>query len=229
MKAILAEKSSVAREIAAFVGARSRNDGYLEGGGYQVTWAFGHLVELKLPEDYDPALKRWSLDVLPFIPGRFELKLVQDKPSRQQFSVIKRLFRGAQEIICATDAGREGELIFRYILAMTGCEGKPLWRLWLNSLTPAAIREAFRRLRPGSDYDRLYAAARCRSEADWIVGINATRNYTVRCETIGVLWSVGRVQTPVLAMIVQRDNEIRMFKPEPFWELMTRYREVLFK
>ena len=180
MKVILAEKPSVAREIAAFVGARTRHDAYLEGGGYQVTWAYGHLVELKEPEDYDPALKRWSLETLPFIPERFELKLVKDKRSRQQFNVIKRLFRSADEIICATDAGREGELIFRYILAMTGCEKKPFRRLWLSSLTPAAIREAFRRLRPGSDYDRLYAAARCRSEADWIVGLNATRNYTVR-------------------------------------------------
>ena len=229
MKVILAEKPSVAREIAGFVGARARRDSYLEGGGYQVTWAFGHLVELKEPEDYDPALKRWSLETLPFVPERFGLKLVKDKRSRQQFNVIKRLFRGADEIICATDAGREGELIFRYILAMTGCEKKPFRRLWLSSLTAAAIREAFGRLRPGSDYDNLYAAAKCRSEADWIVGLNATRNYTVRYGASGVLWSVGRVQTPVLAMIVGRDDEIRTFKKEPFWELMTRYRDVVFK
>ena len=229
MKVILAEKPSVAREIAAVVGAGARHEGYLEGSGYQVTWAFGHLVELKEPEDYDPALKRWSLDVLPFIPQRFELKLVQDPSSRRQFNVIKRLFRSAEEIICATDAGREGELIFRYILAMAGCERKPFRRLWLSSLTPATIREALRRMRPGSDYDRLYAAARCRSEADWIVGLNGTRNYTVRFGSRGLLWSVGRVQTPVLAMIVQRDDEIRTFKPQPFWELITRYREVIFK
>ncbi|MFH1921541.1 MAG: DNA topoisomerase 3 [Planctomycetota bacterium] len=229
MEVILTEKPSVAREIAAFVGARTRHDGYLEGSGYQITWAYGHLVELKEPHDYDPALKRWSLESLPFIPVRFELKLIKATRSRQQFDVIKRLFQSAERIICATDAGREGELIFRYILAMTGCEGKPLSRLWLSSLTPAAIRAAFGRLRPGSDYDRLYAAARCRSEADWIVGLNATRNYTVRYAAQGLLWSVGRVQTPVLAMIVERDDEIRTFKPEPFWELMTRYRDVIFK
>ena len=229
MDVILTEKPSVAREIAAFVGARTRHDGYLEGSGYQITWAYGHLVELKEPHDYDPALKRWSLESLPFIPARFELKLVKDTRSRQQFDVIKRLFKSAERIICATDAGREGELIFRYILAMTGCKRKPLSRLWLSSLTPAAIREAFGRLRPGSDYDRLYAAARCRSEADWIVGLNATRNYTVRYGAQGLLWSVGRVQTPVLAMIVERDDEIRTFRPEPFWELLTRYRDVIFK
>ena len=154
---------------------------------------------------------------------------MNDKRSRQQFNVIKRLFRSADEIICATDAGREGELIFRYILAMAGCEKKPFRRLWLSSLTPAALREAFHRLRPGSEYDRLYAAAKCRSEADWIVGLNATRNYTVRHGASGVLWSVGRVQTPVLAMIVGRDDEIRTFRKEPFWELMTRYRDVVFK
>ena len=128
-------------------------------------------------------------------------------------------------MICATDAGREGELIFRYILELTGCVGKPGRRLWLSSLTEAAIREAFGRLRPLSDYDSLYAAARCRSEADWVVGLNATRYYTVRHRAGGLLWSVGRVQTPVLAMIVRRDDEIRTFKPEPFWELLTRYRE----
>ena len=229
MEVILTEKPSVAHEIAAFVGARTRHDGYLEGSGYQITWAYGHLVELKEPHDYDPALKRWSLESLPFIPVRFELKLVKDTRSRQQFDVIKRLFKSAERIICATDAGREGELIFRYILAMTGCKRKPLSRLWLSSLTPAAIRAAFGKLRPGSEYDRLYAAARCRSEADWIVGLNATRNYTVRHGTRGLLWSVGRVQTPVLAMIVERDDEIRTFKPEPFWELSTRYRDVIFK
>jgi len=229
VKVILAEKPSVAREIAGFVGARSRRDSYLEGGGYQVTWAYGHLVELKEPEDYDPALKRWSLEKLPFVPECFGLKLVKDKRTRQQFNVIKRLFRSADEIICATDAGREGELIFRYILAMAGCEKKPIRRLWLSSLTAVALREAFDRLRPGSEYDKLYAAAKCRSEADWIVGLNATRNYTVRHGASGVLWSVGRVQTPVLAMIVGRDDEIRVFRKTPFWELMTRYRDVVFK
>jgi DNA topoisomerase III len=222
-------RSTFARELASFLHATARADGYFEGQGYQVTWALGHLATLKEPEDYDPALKRWSLEKLPIVPACFGLKLIEDKGARKQFAIIKRLFRSADELICATDAGREGELIFRYILDLAGCTGKPARRLWLSSLTEAAIRDAFRRLRPLSDYDALYAAARCRSEADWIVGLNATRNYTVRHRSGGVLWSVGRVQTPVLAMIVRRDDEIRAFRPEPFWELLTRYREVTFK
>src|SRR5262245_53667817 len=229
MKVVLAEKPSVARELASFLGARTRADGYFEGQGYQVTWAFGHLVTLKEPEDYDPALKRWSLETLPIVPERFGLKVIEEKSARTQFAIIQRLFRSADELICATDAGREGELIFRYILELAGGTKKPARRLWLSSLTETAIRDAFRRLRPLSDYDALYAAARCRSEADWIVGLNATRNYTVRYRSSGILWSVGRVQTPVLAMIVHRDEEIRTFRPEPFWELLTRYRAVTFK
>ena len=230
MRVVLAEKPSVARELAAFLGAGSRRDGYFEGKGYQVTWALGHLVTLKEPQDYDPSLKKWSLATLPFIPDRFELKLLDEKGARQQFAVIKRLFRAADELICATDAGREGELIFRYILELTGATAKPARRLWLNSLTAGAIRDAFRRLRPLADYDALYAAARCRSQADWIVGLNATRYYTVRHRDAGgLLWSVGRVQTPVLAMIVRRDDEIRAFTPEPFWEILTLYRKVTFK
>lgn len=229
MKVVLAEKPSVAREIAAFLGARSRGEGYLEGGGYRVTWALGHLVALKEPDEYEPTLKPWSLETLPFIPPQFELKLVPEKHARAQFAVVQRLFRAADEIICATDAGREGELIFRYVLTMAGCERKPVRRLWLSSLTPRAIDEAFRHLKPGAAYDDLYAAAKCRSEADWIVGMNGTRNYTVRFGAGGFLWSVGRVQTPVLALIVQRDDEIRTFRPEPFWELLTRYRDTLFK
>ena len=224
MKVVLAEKPSVARELASFLGATGRRDGYFEGRGYQVTWALGHLVTLKEPQDYDPALKRWSLEALPFVPERFGLKPLDDKGAGKQLAVVRRLFRAADELICATDAGREGELIFRYILELTGCAGKPARRLWLSSLTREAIRDAFARLRPLSDYDALYAAARCRSEADWVVGLNATRYYTVRHRAGGVLWSVGRVQTPVLAMIVRRDDEIRTFRPEPFWELLTRYR-----
>ena len=229
MRVVLAEKPSVARELAAFLGATARHDGYLEGRGYQVTWALGHLVTLKEPQDYDPALKRWSLEALPFVPDRFGLKPIEEKGALKQFAVVRRLFRSADELICATDAGREGELIFRYILELAGCTSKPARRLWLSSLTEAAIRDAFRRLQPLSDYDNLYAAARCRSEADWVVGLNATRYYTVRHRASGILWSVGRVQTPVLAMIVRRDDEIRTFRPEPFWELLTRYREVTFK
>jgi len=229
MKVVLAEKPSVARELASFLGATARHEGYFEGRGYQVTWALGHLVTLKEPQDYDPALKRWSLESLPFVPETFGLKPLDEKGSGKQLAVIRRLFRGADELIAATDAGREGELIFRYILELTGSVGKPTRRLWLSSLTPEAIRDAFARLRPLAEYDALYAAARCRSEADWVVGLNATRYYTVRHRASGLLWSVGRVQTPVLAMIVRRDDEIRSFKPEPFWELMTRYRSVAFK
>src|SRR5205807_3884222 len=146
MRVVLAEKPSVARELASFLGATTRHEGYFEGKGYQVTWALGHLATLKEPEDYDPSLKKWSLATLPFIPDRFELKLIDEKSARQQFAVIKRLFRAADELICATDAGREGELIFRYILELTGSTGKLARRLWLNSLTEAAIRDAFRHL-----------------------------------------------------------------------------------
>src|SRR5437764_589187 len=160
MRVVLAEKPSVARELASFLGAGSRHDGYFEGRGYQVTWALGHLATLKEPEDYDPALKRWSLATLPFVPDHFELKLLDEKGARQQFAVVRRLFR--------------------YILELAGATGKPARRLWLNSLTEGAIRDAFRNLRPLADYDALYAAARCRSQADWIVGLNATRYYTVR-------------------------------------------------
>jgi DNA topoisomerase-3 len=229
MIVILTEKPSVARDIATHLGAGQRHEGYFEGNGYQVTWAFGHLLSLKNPEDYDPLLKKWTLTNLPFIPQQFELKIVEDKGVRKQFAIIKKLFKSASELICATDAGREGELIFRYILSMTQCTRKPWKRLWLSSLTEEALHSAFKNLKPGSEYNNLYAAAKCRSEADWIVGINATRNFTVRYGAGKILWSIGRVQTPVLAMIVKRDNEIRHFKSEPFWELFTKYREVTFK
>ena len=229
MKVVLAEKPSVARDIAAFLKCKNRRDGYLEGNGYQVTWAFGHLVALKDPEDYDPALKKWALETLPIIPEKFALKTSGDKQARHQFSVIKQLFRSADEIIAATDAGREGELIFRYILTLAGCTHKPARRLWLSSLTPQAIQAAFASLKPLAAYDNLYAAARCRSEADWIVGINGTRYFTVRYRNGGTLWSVGRVQTPVLAMIAGRDNEIKTFQPKSFWELLTKYRDTVFR
>ncbi len=229
MKVVIAEKPSVARDLASFLNASARHDGFFAGNDYQITWAFGHLVELQEPHDYDPALRKWSLQTLPFIPDAFELKLRGDEGARNQFAIIKRLFQSADSIICATDAGREGELIFRYILELTGCARKPVHRLWLSSLTPDAIREALSTMRPLADYNNLYAAAKCRSEADWIVGLNATRNYTVRFGTAGILWSIGRVQTPVLAMITRRDDEIRTFKPQPFWELITNYRGTDFR
>ena len=229
MKVVLTEKPSVARDIAAVLGARTKREGYYEGGEYQVTWAFGHLVALKEPGDYDPALKRWSLESLPIVPERFELKLIGDGRARQQFKAIQQLLKKADAVVCATDAGREGELIFRYILTLAQAERKPAQRLWLSSLTPEAIRTAFRELRPLQEYDNLYAAAKCRSESDWIVGLNATRHLTVRYGADGILWSVGRVQTPVLAMIAERDDTIRTFRSEPFWELMTNYRDVVFR
>lgn len=229
MIVILTEKPSVARDIANYLGAKQRHEGYYEGNGYQVTWAFGHLISLKDPEEYDPSLKKWSLATLPFIPKQFELKIVDDKGISKQFAIIKKLMKSAPELICATDAGREGELIFRYVLSMARCEHKPWKRLWLSSLTDEALHTAFKNLKPGSEYNNLYAAARCRSEADWIVGLNATRNFTVRYGAGKNLWSIGRVQTPVLGMIVKRDDEIRHFKPEPFWELFTKFKEVIFK
>ncbi|HIN27543.1 TPA: type IA DNA topoisomerase [Candidatus Poribacteria bacterium] len=230
MKVVLAEKPSVGRDIASALGAKSRRDGYYEGQGYQVTWSFGHIFTLKEPAEYDPNYKSWSLNTLPITPEIFELKLIDDAGIRKQFSVIKRLLQNADEVVCATDAGREGELIFRYIFHMAGCENRSFQRLWLSSLTDEAIREGFNNLQSGSKYDNLYAAAKCRSQADWIVGLNGTRNFTVRYGgREKILWSVGRVQTPVLAMIVKRDDEIRNFRPEPFWELMSRYRDVVFK
>ncbi len=229
MKVILTEKPSVARDIADHLGAKQRHEGYFEGNGYQITWAFGHLIALKDPEEYDPSLKKWSIATIPFIPSSFELKVVDDKGIKKQFGIIKKLLKAASEIICATDAGREGELIFRYILTMVQCSHKPWKRLWLSSLTEEALHKAFTNLKHGADYNNLYAAAKCRSEADWIVGLNATRNYTVRYGSGKTLWSVGRVQTPVLAMIVNRDDEIRHFKSEPFWEILTTYRGVNFK
>ncbi len=234
MKVIIAEKPSVARDIAEVLDIKAKKKGYIEGRGCAITWAFGHLVTLQEPGEYDPALKRWSLETLPFVPEKFKLTLIQNRGVDEQFQVIETLCQQADEIICATDAGREGELIFRYILALCDCEDKPIRRLWLNSLTPDAISEAFKDLKDGHDYDALYAAARCRSESDWIVGLNATRYYTVRHGRIGggndrVLWSIGRVQTPVLAMIVERDDAILQFRPQFFWELTTRYREVVFK
>ena len=229
MKVILAEKPSVARDIARVLGAKSKKDGYIEGNGYQITWAFGHLVELQNPDAYDPSLKKWSLSPLPFIPDEFKLKISSMKGVKKQFSTIKKLFYGAHEIICATDAGREGELIFRYIAQLCTIKRKPKKRLWINSLTDSAIRQGFANLRPLQDFDGLADAARCRSEADWIIGLNATRAYTVKHSHGRGVLSVGRVQTPVLAMIVNRDQEIRNFKPEDYWELWTAYRGAKFK
>lgn len=229
MRVVVAEKPSVARDLAKVLGAHQRRDGFLEGNGWQVTWAIGHLVQLKTPDEYDPALKRWSMDRLPFVPERFELRPTDNRGVHQQLEIVAELCRTAEELVCATDAGREGELIFRYILDFAGCAGRVHTRLWLSSLTEDAIAQAFAARKPGTAYDNLHDAARSRSEADWIVGLNATRAYTVRYGGGSVLWSLGRVQTPVLALIAQRDDEIRVFDPRPFWELRTKYRGARFR
>jgi DNA topoisomerase-3 len=229
MKVILTEKPSVARDIAKCLNINQKRDGYYEGNGYQITWAFGHLVELKEPDEYNPAWKRWSLDSLPIIPEAFGLKARGDASAQKQLNTIKHLFTTADEIICATDAGREGELIFRYILSWTECCQKPFKRLWISSLTDDAIRKGFDKLQEGHSYDGLYRAARCRSESDWIVGLNATRLYTLKFGQHGSLWTIGRVQTPVLALIVQKDLEIAGFKSKTFWELHTLYRDADFQ
>jgi DNA topoisomerase-3 len=226
---VLAEKPSVARDIARCLGASSKRTGYLEGNGWCVTWAFGHLVELEEPEAYDASLKRWNLAPLPFVPEVFKLRIAKRKGVYEQFQIIKKLFQQASEIVCATDAGREGELIFRYIQEKARAKGKPTRRLWISSLTDSAIRQGLAHLRPLAQFDHLADAARCRSEADWIIGLNSTRAYTVQYSHGQGVLSVGRVQTPVLAMIVNRDRTIRDFRPEDYWELATRYRDVKFK
>lgn len=229
MNVVVAEKPSVARDLAKVLGATQRHEGYMEGNGWRVTWALGHLATLKTPDEYDPALKRWSMDRLPFVPERFELKAAGDRGRKQQLDILAELCRSAEELVCATDAGREGELIFRYVLEYAGCPERPHSRLWLSSLTEPAIKKGLAERKPSTEYEALHDAARSRSEADWIVGLNATRAYTVRYGGGSVLWSLGRVQTPVLAMIAQRDDEIRVFDARPFWELRTKYRKARFK
>ena len=229
MKVVLAEKPSVARDIAKHLGATKRANGWLEGNGWAITWAFGHLVELQEPEDYTPDWKPWRVSNLPIIPAQFRLRPRGDAGALQQLDTVKKLFTEAEEIVCATDAGREGELIFRYILEWSGCTEKTFQRLWISSLTAEAIEKGFAALKPGADFDRLYAAARCRSEADWIVGLNATRFFTVEYGRRNLLLSLGRVQTPILAMIVGRDLEVERFVAEDFWEVHTKCRGAVFK
>ena len=229
MKVVLAEKPSVARDIAKFLRAESQGKGFLRNEEWVVTWAFGHMVELQEPEEYNPAWKSWRLSNLLIIPNEFKLRTRKDGSAHEQLLTIKRLFEEAEEIVCATDAGREGELIFRYILTWAGCEQKPCKRLWISSLTNSAIEKGFGQLAPSAQYDNLYHAAKCRSEADWIVGLNATRFFTVEYGRRNLLLSLGRVQTPILAMIVNRDLEIDYFKPTDFWEVHTLCREATFK
>ena len=229
MKVVLAEKPSVARDIAKHLNANSQGKGFYKNDEWTVTWAFGHMVELQEPEDYKPEWKPWRLSSLPIIPEDFQLRSRSDGSAHEQLMIIKGLFEAADEIICATDAGREGELIFRYILTWAQCESKPCRRLWISSLTTTAIAKGFKNLAPSSDYEGLYHAAKCRSEADWVVGLNATRFFTVEYGRRNLLLSLGRVQTPILAMIVNRDLEVEYFKPKDFWEVHTVCREATFK
>ncbi len=228
MRVVLAEKPSVARDLAEVLGASRRNQGYLEGNDWAVTWALGHLVELCEPHEYNPAWRQWRVEDLPLLPETFSLRPRGDQGARDQLKVVTRLMKDAEEIICATDAGREGELIFRYIQQWAKAGHKPFKRMWIQSLTRDAIRKGFATLREGHEFDPLYQAARCRSEADWIIGLNATRYHTAKYGSRGTLWSVGRVQTPVLALIVERDLEIDNFKPEPYWRVITTYRDTRF-
>ncbi|MGL4779636.1 MAG: DNA topoisomerase 3 [Bacteroidales bacterium] len=227
MKVCIAEKPSVAREIARIVGANQKKDGYLEGNGYQITWVFGHLCTLKEPHDYNPEWKRWSYLDLPIIPERFGIKLIDNKGVEKQFETIERLIAGATEVINCGDAGQEGELIQRWVMQKAQCKC-PVYRLWISSLTEEAIRDGFQHLRPESDFQKLYEAGLSRAIGDWLLGINGTRLYTAKYGQGKNLLSIGRVQTPTLALIVNRQEEIANFKPEKYWELKTNYRNTTF-
>lgn len=227
MKVCIAEKPSVAREIAEVLGATRRMNGYIEGNGYQVTWTFGHLCTLKEPHEYAESWKRWSLGSLPMIPPRFGIKLIENPTYEQQFKVIETLMRDAEMVINCGDAGQEGELIQRWVMQKAGCTC-PVYRLWISSLTEEAIREGFQALKTQADFNKLYEAGLSRAIGDWLLGMNATRLYTLRYGQNRQVLSIGRVQTPTLALIVNRQAEIDNFKPEPYWELKTVYRNTTF-
>ena len=227
MKLCIAEKPSVAREIASILGANTKKDGYLEGNGYQVTWTYGHLCTLKEPHDYLPEWKGWNYSSLPIIPARFGIKLIDIDNYKKQFSVIEKLMSTATEVINCGDAGQEGELIQRWVMQKALCKC-PVKRLWISSLTEESIREGFNSLRDNSEFQRLYEAGLARAIGDWLLGMNATRIYTLKYGGNRQVLSIGRVQTPTLALIVNRYNEIKNFIPEPYWELKTLYRDVTF-
>ena len=227
MKVCIAEKPSVAREIAKVLGATEKKNGYIEGNGYQVTWTFGHLCTLKEPHDYTPDWKRWSLSSLPMVPPRFGIKLISNPTYEQLFKIIEGLMQKAEMIINCGDAGQEGELIQRWVMQKAGAKC-PVYRLWISSLTEEAIREGFQKLKEQAEFNRLYEAGLSRAIGDWLLGMNATRLYTLRYGQNKQVLSIGRVQTPTLALIVNRQEEIENFKPEPYWELKTVYRDVTF-
>ena len=216
---VIAEKPSVGRDIAKVIGAKTRGDNCLTGNGYVVSWAVGHLVTLKEPDELDEKYKKWRLSDLPILPSVMETKVIPQ--TRAQFSVLKKLMNDQEtsDIICATDSGREGELIFRYIYHQAGCS-KPVRRLWISSMTEEAIQTGFQELRPSSEYDALYVSAKCRAEADWLIGMNATRAFTLH---YNVLLSIGRVQTPTLSMLVKRRLEIDAFKPEEYYTIQADF------
>ena len=227
MKLCIAEKPSVAREIAAILGANTKKDGYLEGNGYQVTWTYGHLCTLKEPHDYLPEWKGWNYGSLPIIPVRFGIKLIDIDNYKKQFSIIEKLMATATEVINCGDAGQEGELIQRWVMQKALCKC-PVKRLWISSLTEESIRDGFKTLKDASDFQSLYEAGLARAIGDWLLGMNATRIYTLKYGANRQVLSIGRVQTPTLALIVNRYNEIKNFIPEPYWELKTLYRDVTF-
>jgi len=227
MKLCIAEKPSVAKEIARILQAGNRRDGYFEGNGYLITWTFGHLCTLKNPEDYTPYWKQWQLSMLPMIPPRFGIKLIENKGVEKQFNTIKALVADCSEVINCGDAGIEGELIQRWVLTKAECK-KPIRRLWISSMTDQAITEGFEKLRDGKEFDRLYAAGNARAISDWLLGMNASRLYTLKYANGKGVLSIGRVQTPTLALIVRRYLEIQNFVPKTYWEIKTNYREVIF-
>lgn len=227
MKVCIAEKPSVAKDIAEVIGARQRKDGYWEGNGYQVTWTFGHFCTLKEPHDYTEQWRFWRLEDLPMIPASFGIKLIENNGVQKQFAIIENLVQQSEEVINCGDAGQEGELIQRWVLLKAKCAA-PVKRLWISSLTEQAIREGFEKLKDAAQYDNLYAAGSARAIGDWLLGMNATRLFTKKFAQGKTVLSIGRVQTPTLAMIVQRQKEINAFVMEEYWELKTIYREVEF-
>lgn len=227
MKVCIAEKPSVAREIANIVGANTKRDGYFEGNGYAVTYTFGHLCTLLEPKDYKPHWKSWDLNNLPMLPERFNTKVTNDEGIQKQFKIVKSLFDKADVVINCGDAGTEGELIQRWVINQANYKGK-VQRLWISSLTEEAIKEGFKNLKDSKEYDNLYYAGFSRAIGDWLLGLNATRLYTVKFGAYKQILSVGRVQTPTLAMLVNRFKEIKNFKSQPYWELQTLYRNTLF-
>lgn len=227
MKVCIAEKPSVAREIAAILGANNKHDGYYEGNGYAVTYTFGHLCTLMEPNDYKPHWKSWDLNNLPMLPEKFKTKVVSNSGIQKQFKIVKKLFDQAEMVINCGDAGQEGELIQRWVLDQANYKGK-VQRLWISSLTAEAIKEGFENLKPSEQYDNLFYAGFSRAIGDWLLGMNATRLYTLKHGGYKQVLSVGRVQTPTLAMVVNRFKEIENFVPQPYWELQTLYRDTLF-